>query len=770
MKTLLDADYFTKGDKPVIRLFYKTDGKRVIDEVDDFTPYFYARCGDNPDELVGELKGLNSVSDVSVKKLVWNGMDSEVLVVSTLHPKEVPRLREEVRNLPSCVGVYEADIPFARRYLIDSGLTPMEDAGEADLIIASVDIEVFCGRGEPNPNRDPIIMISYADNKGYERVLTSKSIEGCQLDYLEDCGSEQAMLKRFSDLVSERQVDILTGYNSDNFDFPYIRERADKHKIRLSLGVDGSTVRIERRGMNNGAKITGRPHVDVYPVARKVLNIPRYRLEDVYQAMFEKEKFDIKVSEIMEYWESGKPEEFRKLAEYSLSDVQATLELALEFLPLEYELSRVIKQPLYETSRTSSGQRVELLLMRKAFDQGILVPNRPSGDDFEGRNSEAFTGAFVVDPKKGIHDNIVLFDFRSLYPSIIISHNVDPDTLSCSCCQDDENKSPVGHRFCTKKNGFIPGVLKNIISARVEIKEKMNAEDDERMKRLYNVQQNALKLLANSMYGYYGFIRARWYCRECAESITAWGRDYIHKAMEHAEKAGFEVIYGDTDSVYITKTGQDREKIVTEAKTFQDNVNRELPEAMDLEFEGFYPRGIFITKKRYALMDEQGKLTIKGLETRRRDWCETAKDTQRQVLDALLKDRDPEKASTIVKDVVANIKSGGVPLTQLAINTQMTRSLGEYVNEGPHILAVRKAMKEGMDFKQGDIITYIQTKTGSSISDRARVIDFVAEGEYDANYYVNNQLIPAVYRILEALGYSEDELKGLGKQTTLGDW
>ena len=106
----------------------------------------------------------------------------------------------------------------------------------------------------------------------------------------------------------------------------------------------------------------------------------------------------------------------------------------------------------------------------------------------------------------------------------------------------------------------------------------------------------------------------------------------------------------------------------------------------------------------------------------------------------------------------------------MIINTQITKGIGEYVLEGPHIIAAKKAIKKGMEFKQGDIVAYIVTKRGSSISDKAMVIDLVEEGNYDAGYYINNQVLPAVLRILEALGYSEDELKGLGKQMRLGSF
>jgi len=209
------------------------------------------------------------------------------------------------------------------------------------------------------------------------------------------------------------------------------------------------------------------------------------------------------------------------------------------------------------------------------------------------------------------------------------------------------------------------------------------------------------------------------------------------------------------------------EKIREKAYGFLKKINKELPEAMELEFEGFYPRGVFITKKRYALIGEDDKLTVKGLETRRRDWANVAKKTQGAVLNAILKDKDPAAAAEIVKQMVKDIKSGNVEMEDLVINTRLTRNLKDYVSTGPHVEAVKKAMLRGIEIKEGDVVPYIITKRGTSISDKAVVYDFVEPGDYDADYYINNQILPAVMRILQSLGYSDDELKGLGKQMTL---
>lgn len=769
-KALLDADYITRDDKPVIRLFYNEDGRHSIEEVADFRPYFYAIPTGDAKVLEEEVKQLENVTGTEQKTMLDKAAEVKVLKAYTQQPRDVPKLREEIRGLNSCREVREADIPFARRYLIDSRLTPVED--DSELVSAALDIETYCSRGEPNAGRDPIIMVSYADSSGLEKVLTYGDRKELP-DYVEVLTDEASMIKRLIELVNENNVDVLLTYNGDNFDFPYIKDRADKLGIKVDLCLDGSQIHMERRGMNMGANIKGRPHVDLYPVCRQVFNLPRYRLEDVYESMFGEEKRDdIQHQEIPEYWTSKNKEDFIKLLKYSLSDVQVTLRIGLSLLPLEYELSKIIRRTLYETARMGASQRVEALLIEKAYELDMLVPNRPGEQEYSHRREESYTGAYVVEPVKGVHDNIILLDFRSLYPSIIISHNIDSSTIDCSCCSEDGYKAPNGHIFCKQKRGFVPGILEDLVKKRGVVKAELKMESDPQKKMILNVKQQALKLLTNAAYGYYGFPMARWYCRECAEAITGWGRDYIHKTIKRAKDSGFEVVYGDTDSILITRPGDlDSEKIKREAMDFLENVNNELPEAMELEFEGFYPRGIFVTKKRYALMGEDGKLTVKGLETRRRDWAEIAKTTQELVLDAILKDRNPEKAAEIVKDVLQEVKDGRVPLERLGINTQITKKLGDYVQEGPHVVAVRKAIKEHeVEFKQGDIVTYIVTRRGTSISDKSQIIDYVQEGDYDPEYYINNQILPAVMRILEALGYTEEELKGLGKQMTLGEW
>ncbi len=567
IKTLLDVDYVTRNDRAVIRLFHKDNGKRTITEISDFNPYFYAIPKDDKlADLKSDIENLNKIQNTEIVERTYLNNKIKALKLFLKHPKDVPEMREQVRHNALCQEVLEADIPFARRYVINSGLIPMKDAEFAGLNVCAFDIETYNVHGDSRAERDPIIIISYADSNGLEKVLSYKTesnknlIKNLNLDpeIFEFLENEKEIIKKFIAIVRKREIDIITSYNGDNFDFPYIKERAEKYKIKVDMGIDGSEIQSERRGMNMGVKVRGRPHVDMFPVCKQAFNFPRYTLEDVYAGMFGEVKEDIEGVDIYKYWDSQILEKFKKLLTYSLSDVVSTLRISETMLPLQYELSRTVRETIYEGSRMGSGQRVEQLLIENSYKRDILMPNKPSDSVAKERGKTSYVGGFVVDPMRGIHDNIVLFDFRSLYPSVIISHNIDPSTLDCECCKNNEdNRSPAGHWFCKQKKGFIPEILGNLIEKRIKIKKKLRDETDEDMKKLLDVQQQAVKLIANSFYGYLAFARARWYSKECAEATTAWGRGYIHKAVSEAESFGFEVVYGDTDSIFVILKGEE---------------------------------------------------------------------------------------------------------------------------------------------------------------------------------------------------------------------
>lgn len=207
-------------------------------------------------------------------------------------------------------------------------------------------------------------------------------------------------------------------------------------------------------------------------------------------------------------------------------------------------------------------------------------------------------------------------------------------------------------------------------------------------------------------------------------------------------------------------------KIKDNALKFIAQVNENLPEGMELEFEGFFQRGFFVTKKRYALIQD-GNIVVKGLELVRRDWAPVAKKTQEKVLRALLEEGSPKKAVKIVRNVVEDIRKGKISLEDLVIHTQLTKNPEEYVQSAPHVMAAKKAIKKGRKVGPGTIIQYVVVRGREPISKRAVPLEDADISQYDPSYYIDNQVLPAVSRIIEAIGYLKEDILHKEKQTSL---
>jgi len=569
---LLDIDYITENDKAVIRLFGKLkgdeEGKSIIVLDKSFKPYIYVVPNDE-EQCIEDLNEFD-VEMVGWARKGYMGENKDFLKVTLYHPQDVPKLRDKIRSIDSVKDIMEHDIPFYRRYLIDKAIFPMAEVlvnGECldnnsvnfmcesdvcvfemkgdpkpidsefpELKTLSFDIEVRNPKGMPQAEEDPIIMISLSSNQGLQTVLSTKK---SSLKFVETLKTEAHMLERFVEIVKSENPDLLIGYNSDNFDMPYIRDRATKLNVKMRIGTDGSGLKFMRRGYTNSALIKGRIHVDLYLLSRRYLQLDRYTLERVYKELFDEQKVDVPGDEIFEYWDDG-GEKLETLFKYSLDDAVSVTKIGEKLLPLSI-------------ARMATGQMVEWYLIRKAYEIGDMVPNKPSSSQYSERRGKKAEGGYVKDPVKGLHENIVSFDFRSLYPSIIISKNVSPDTLVLQCEDEDCYIAPeLGHKFLKKPIGFVPSIIGNILKERVKLKNQMKDAVNPREKQVLDVQQQALKRLANSMYGVYGYSRFRWYRIECAEAVTAWGRDFIKKTMLKAEEYGFKAIYADTDGFYAT--------------------------------------------------------------------------------------------------------------------------------------------------------------------------------------------------------------------------
>ncbi len=780
---ILDVDYVTEYERASIRLFIKSGENVFIVKDRNFQPYFYVIPDKITPSLINRIKSIERVINVEIVERKILGRNVKVLKVYTKHPQDVPKVREEVKKVDGVKEIREYDILYHRRYLIDKGLIPMnyvevigerrngyiyakdirqldEDLKE-NLKILAIDIEAYNPKGTPDFHHDPVIMIGLASNTGMRKVLTWKHIEADFVEYYKD---ELSMLKRFEEIINEEDFDIIVGYNSDNFDLLYIKKRADVLGLKLRLGRDGSEPEIRKRIDGYEVKLRGRVHVDLYPIIRRNLSLPSYTLEYVAKEILGINKREINKMKIWEIWDKGI--NLKELAEYCLNDAEIALKLAEKFLPLYYELSRIVKQTLFDVTRATTSQLVEMLLIREAYDKKELCPNKPKEEEREEREEETYAGGYVKEPVKGLHENIVVYDFRALYPSIIITHNIDPSTVNVKDCSNYEIVPEVKHRICKERKGFIPDVLERLVKKRMEIKRKMKEIKDESLKKMLDIQQKALKILANSVYGYMGYANARWYKKECAESIAAYARYYIRKVIEMAEREfNFKVIYSDTDSLFILLNDKNK------AKEFLEYVNSKLPGEIKLELEGFYRRGLFITKKKYALATEDNKIIVKGLEFVRRDWAPIAKETQRKVLETLLLEGNIDKAIKIVREIINKLKNRSVKIEDLIIHTQLTKNIEEYEKRlEPHVVAAKKLLKRGIKVYPGQIIGYVITKGSKPISQRAEPAEFVSIEDYDIDYYVENQVLAAVERIFDVLGYSRGFIKHGASQTTLMRW
>lgn len=790
----LDVTYKVKDSKAAIFLFGRAaDGRTICIVDDDFRPYFWVllKKGENMDRFRKYAEGLRekendeilNVERTEAKKKKYLGEDVEAVRIIVNQPAAVVKFRDVLARRKEVSMVLEADIPYARRYLIDKKITPtvlhevdgeeIKEKVKCDHIIKArkieqlsedamkpkilaFDIETYNPMGKNIlPEKYPIIMVSlYGEN--LKRVITWKKFS-TKHNYIEFVDGEAELIKKFKEEVEDYKPDIIVGYYSDGFDFPYLRTRADKYKINLDLGWDHSSIKLSK-GRTDAVSITGMNHIDIFRFIKFVmggsLETDYYDLSSVAEELLGDKKKDVELNDLADAWDNH-PEKLEEFCEYNLHDSLLAFKLCEKVLPNMIELVKIVALPLFDATRMGFSQLVEWYLLRQAPNFDVLAPNKPGHDAVKERIEKRFKGAFVFEPKPGMYKDIAVFDFRSLYPTIIASHNISPATLNVNCSEHDRGYVPIEGKktwFCKTTKDFLPKMIEELITRRLRIKEIMKAKKD----KMLEARSYSLKILANAFYGYLGFYASRWYSFECAEAVTAWGRHYIQGVIKKAQDNGFNVLYSDTDSVFLSLEGKKK----NDALKFVEKINISLPELMELDFEGFYPRGIFVSakvtgygaKKKYALLADDGSIKIRGFELVRKNWSIVAKETQEEVIRIILKEDDIDKAMDYVKNVVKELKNNKVELSKVIIHTQLTKEIGAYEQYGPHVAAADRMKKQGIPVGPGSVIEYVIIGGKDKIRDRARLPDEVTQKDYDSDYYINNQVIPGVEKLFEVLG------------------
>ena len=815
----LTVDYIDEvagANRGIIRLFGRCpDGKRICVMDSNFSAYFWVIVDEKEhaekvkkkllDLKIPELRRTAYVTNVEIKEKKHLSKDVCALKVEVNNPKDVSVIREEIKKWKEIVDMLELDIPYVRRYLMDSKIEPLslcsvegeetESSYTVDHVVNAkkvvskengfldkpnvlgFDIEVYSKHRFPNDEVDPILMIALYGNDGFEKTILWKKYDN-PADDVEFVKDERELIIRFNDIVKEYGPDFLVGYFSDGFDFPYIKARADKYKIKLNLGLDGSVLRQNKRNNTATTKIKGISHIDVFKFIRRIMsgeiNLPSYDLDTVASNFLGVGKTGADVSKLWEAWDKH-PEQLGEYCKYNLIDSKLACELFEKIYPNLHEFVKLCGLPADDISRMGFSQLVESFVMKNLDEFNEIAPNRPYRNVVGSREGVSVEGAFVYKPEPGLYKDIVVFDFKSLYPTIISAHNICSSTITSD--KKEVNTSPkinvegkdVQYNFNFKYDGIFPKLIREILVRRNRVKELLKKKPKD---STLNARQYSLKTLANSSYGYLGFSGARWYCKECAASTTAYARDYIKKAMDEAEKEGLKVIYGDTDSVFIALGDKTQE----DAAEFLKTVNGTLPSLMELEMDGYYPRGIFVmkkgedegAKKKYAMLDEKGKIKIAGFETVRGDWSAIAKETQKEVLKIILVEDDVKKAVDYVKNILDDVKDGKIDISKMVLKKRLTKDIEDYSAIGPHVNVAMRMVKRGDAVGAGSDIKYVVQGGKGNIGDKSVPAD---EAEsYDAEYYTDNQIIPAVERIFLAVGYDKEDLTKIHKQKSLGDY
>jgi DNA polymerase I len=778
---LLDASYDIIDGLPEVQLWgVDKSGRRVLVVDRSFRPYFYVVPSGDLESVMRGLSsalaayGLLSLEPVQKK---YYGKSVNSIKVVLRNPRSVPEAREAAAKVRGVGEVLEADIRFYMRYMVDNDIRPSawhyvkvkELPKPANLHVDAVymaverpvyvggpppslrlyafDIECYNRYGEPLPERDPVIMISRATKEGVE-TFTADS-------------GEASLIKEFLEDFWSVDPDVVLGYNSNRFDIPYLLKRAHENGLKLKLGRNSGE---PAQSVYGHFSVVGRANIDLYDYASELVGVKLKTLDAVaeYLGLVKRsERVLLDASRIYEYWD--RPELRKTLAQYSADDARSTYLIGETVLPFAIQLSEVVGLPLDQIFAASVGNRVEWFLIRQAFKHGELVPNSRE------RKEETYKGAIVLTPKPGIHRNVAVLDFSSMYPNIMIKYNISPDTYvppGEEVPDEEVYVAPeVGHRFRRQPPGFYRKVLEELLRVRREIVRKMKElPPDSEEYRILEERQKAVKVVTNAVYGYSGWAPARWYMREVAEATTAWGRVLIKETIKFAQQIGLNVIYGDTDSIFVYYDPDRVQKLI-------EYVEQNL--GFEIKVDKVYTKVFFTeAKKRYCGLLADGRVDIVGLEAVRGDWAEISKDIQEKVVEIVLRDEDPWKAAEYVRSTIADLYSGRIPLEKLIIWKTLAKELDEYEVDAPHVQAAKLLAKMGYRIYKGMKIGYIVTKEGGGrVSERAKPYILVrSPQEVDAEYYVKHQIVPAALRILEYFGIREEHITSTRRQATLFDF
>lgn len=769
---LLDVNSEAKNGVPEIWLWgIDRSGQRVLVIDRNFRNYFYAVIEETANakkvaEGIAQQQS-GSIVKLEVVERKLFGKPVNAVKVYCRNLKDVPKCARELRSFEGVKDCLEDDIRYSMRYLIDDNTVPcgwheievteetntrkvqvskvyraqsfpklLESTEVPKLKVLGFSTIFYSKEGSPKPDRNPVIMLSVATNSGEE----SQFLAG------ED-RNDGPVIEDFVSYVRHFDPDIIVGYGINGQDWPYLIERCKKLGLRLQ--VDRAETE-PHTSVYGHVSITGRANVDLLDFVGEFSEVKVQTLENLADYLgivkIENRRL-VEDVDYADYWDSREKREILK--KFSMDNARCVMGIAEAVMDFAMQLSNLVSLPLDHVGSAAAGFRVEWFLIKRTHGLGELVPKRIE------QPYRPYAGGVVLKPLPGMHGDIAVLDFKSMYPSLMIAYNISPDTYvppKEPAPKSGVYEAPeVGHHFRKEPAGFYKEVLSYLISVRDEIRSRMKALPPESVEyRVFDARQKAVKVITNASYGYAGWTGARWYVKPVAEAAAAWGRHTILNSIRMAEEAGLRVVYGDTDSIFLNN---DVEKIEELSK----KIKKEL--GLEIKPDKVYVR-IFFTeaKKRYAGLLPDGRLDIVGLEVVRGDWANIAKTVQGKVLEIVLKEQSPEKAAEFVQQFVSELRQKRVSFRDLIIWKTLTKPAEEYEVKASHVEAAKMLKEKGWELAVGDKVGYVIVVGSGRLYERVKPYKYASYDEVDLEYYVSKQVVPVVARVLESFGITEEQL------------
>ncbi len=666
-------------------------------------------------ELLPLIASLPGVKEACFEeKRTWLGSEPEKVIFATIEPSSVYDIASMLEAKGCCL--YNIDLDPVRQYMLEYSLFPAAklNGGTLDDSQYAFDYEV--------PDLVSLeLSVTLAREKGI--ITMDDPIGRITLgDIAIEGRSESEMISELNREVARANPDLILTGRGDSFELPYLHHRASLHGIELQLGRE-KDILPEGKGRSyfSYGRILYKPRG--YPLAGR-LHLDR---------------------SIFLFREGG-------------------------LLGL-IDLSRITGIPLQELSRLSPGSAVTALQVNQALRDGVLVPWKRNLAEYWKTAEElliADRGALVIEPKAGLHENAFEIDFTSLFPNIMVNHNISPETVLCGCCPDSQKRVPFTHyNICQQHIGLIPRVLKPLIERRMTYKNRIT--DNPSRAEEYEMKQSILKWLLVTSFGYMGFNKARFGRIECHESITAYGREILLRTIEIADSMGFEILHGIVDSLWVK--GHSPEKLC-------ETVTEEI--GIPLELKGEFRWIVFLPNKsngtgalnRYYGVMTNSKLKVRGIETRRSDTPRLIRDLQEAMLGNLAEAKNTSEfylkipeAVEVLREYARKVLDGECDLEDLIFKTHVSKGCDDYKQFNNQMAAMKQLRQEGINTMSGQTIRYIITNHRSrSYQERVMIPELADENtQYDRMKYYEH-LLRAAESILLPFGYTEERLDEIMKR------